>query len=133
MSGLSLKIATALALSLCLAGPAPARQPPPQEQPPCHPHRGDFHLVEGLTIRRVVFYGNEHTSDSLIRRTLRLEEGKVFTVRDLRRGLARVQRLGIFEKVSDDDIEWCTSDGPPGEVDFVIGFNYKPSRRRVKR
>lgn len=136
MSGLSLKVAAALALLVCLAGLAPARQEPPQQprgQPPCHPQRGDLHLVEGLTIRGVEFYGNEHTSDSLIRRALRLEEGKVFTVRDLRKGLARVHRLGIFKKVEDGEIEWCSTDGPPGEVDFVILFEYKPAKRRGKR
>ncbi len=136
MSGLSFKVAAALALSVCLAGPAPARQEPPQqprEQPPCHPQRGDLHLVEGLTIRRVGFYGNEHTSDSRIRRALRLEEGEAFTVRELRKGLARVHRLGIFKKVGDGDIEWCSTDGQPGQVDFVILFEYKPAKRRGKR
>jgi hypothetical protein len=136
MPGLSLKVATALALSLHLAVPAPALQEPPQQHQarlPCGLHRGDLHLVEGLTIRSVDFHGNEHTSDDLLRRTLRLREGRVFKVRDLRRGLARVHRLGIFQRVRDEDVEWCSSDGPPGWVDLLVVLEHRPTRRRGRR
>ena len=136
MSGLSFKVATALALSVCLGGPAPARQEPPYQQQarlPCGLHRGDLHLVEGQTIRSVDFHGNEHTSADLLRRTLRLREGRVFKVRDLRRGLARVHRLGIFQRVRDEDIEWCSWDGSPGQVDLLVVLEYRPSKRRRTR
>ena len=132
MSRLSFKVASALALSVCLASLAAARQEPQAEQQrKCG--RGNFQPVEGLMIRRVEFYGNTYTSDSLIRRKLLLLEGDRFGVRALRKGLDRVNRLGIFEKVADDDIEWCVVNGQPDEVDFVVEFKYKSSKRRRTR
>ena len=125
----SFRVASALALFACLAGLTPARQEPQVvQQRKCG--RGDFQSIQGHTIRRVEFYGNTYTADNLIRRKLMLIEGESFDVSTLRRGLERVHRLGIFEKVKDEEIEWCLLEGMTDEVDFVVEFRYKPSKRR---
>jgi outer membrane protein assembly factor BamA len=132
MSGLSFKVASALALFVCLAGPAPARQEPQAEQPRVDQRkcqRGDFHLIEGLAVRRTEFLGNAYTADNVIRRKLLLEEGQPFELRLLRKSLDRMNRLGRFEKIAEEHVEWCL-DEKVGEVDFSFEFKEKPSARR---
>jgi outer membrane protein assembly factor BamA len=135
MSRLSLKVASALALFVCLAGPAPARQGPPPEPPAaqeCEYRRGAFHLIEGKPVGRVEFLGNTYTADNLIRRKLLLEEAQPFKVSLLRRSLEGMNRLGLFEKVTEEHVEWCVNEKWE-RVDFVIEFREKPSKRRRTR
>ena|ERR1700755_390532 len=130
MKRLFLKVALTLAFAACAAVGVPARaQQPPKEDAQLKCSRGLFHLIEGLTVRRIEFWGDEHVADNLIRRKLVLKEGDEFTVSLLQKSAARINRLGLFEKFTQDDVSWCVHE-KTGEVDFVFEFTEKPSTRK---
>ena|SRR2546429_6344327 len=89
---------------------------------------GNFERLEGFTIRRVEFLGNRFTRDEVIHRAANLREGNVFTVRALRRGLKQLNSLGVFEKVTEQNVKWQADDNLR-EVDFVISVTEKPRRK----
>lgn len=51
------------------------------------------------TLRRVEFYGNQNTSDPLLRRRLTLNEGNFFTRASLMRSLKRLSGLMVIKPV----------------------------------
>jgi outer membrane protein insertion porin family len=55
------------------------------------------------SIRRISFYGNTTTRDKVIRRELGLQEGNVFNSRVLRMDLLRINQLGFFDEIKEED------------------------------
>src|SRR6185436_14172569 len=55
------------------------------------------------SIRRISFYGNTTTRDKVIRRELSLQEGDVFDSRRLRTDLLRINQLGFFDEIKEED------------------------------
>src|SRR5690349_12246389 len=105
MQRLSFKVASALVLFVCLAGLSNARQEPrpePQAEPLCEYRHGDFQLIEGKPVGVVYFSGNTYTRDNTIRRKLLLIEEQPFERRLLRQSLEKMNRLGIFEKITEE-------------------------------
>lgn len=78
-------------------------------------------------VRRVEFYGNELTSDTVLRRRMVLEEGDVFTREDLIKSLVRVSTLKkIIYAVKLSDVI-IRLDRPYKCIDMTICFK---ERRR---
>ena len=75
--------------------------------------------VEGSTIGRVEFAGNEITRDIVVRRALGMREGRMFKRKHLRHGLRRLNQLGLFEKVGDGDVVF-RADRERGQVDLLL-------------
>ncbi len=57
------------------------------------------------TLRRVEFYGNQHTSDPMLRRRLALNEGNFFTRASLMRSLKRLSGLMVIKPVRLSDVK----------------------------
>lgn len=57
------------------------------------------------TLRRVELYGNQHTSDPLLRRRLTLNEGNFFTRDSLTRSLKRLSSLMMIKPVRLSDVK----------------------------
>jgi outer membrane protein insertion porin family len=59
--------------------------------------KGDLFFVDRIEVR-----GNTRTRDQVVRRELGLSEGELYSADSIRRGQARVRRLGFFEEVTMD-------------------------------
>ncbi len=57
------------------------------------------------TLRRVEFYGNQHTSDPILRRRLTLNEGNFFTRVSLMWSLKRLSSLMMIKRVRLSDVK----------------------------
>ncbi len=57
------------------------------------------------TLRRVEFYGNQHTSDPILRRRLTLNEGNFFTRASLMRSLKHLSALMMIKPVRLSDVK----------------------------
>ncbi len=89
----------------------------------------NFAEIEGMVVRRIEFSGNERTRDGMVRRTFGLEEGHAFRYGQLRRGLGRLKRSGLFEKVAESDVRWEMVEGGK-QVDVVVKVREVGSQRR---
>jgi outer membrane protein assembly factor BamA len=90
---------------------------------------GNFDRLEGLVIRRLEFSGNTFTKDKVVRRAASsLREGDLFTVRALDQSLKRLNKLGRFEKVTEQNVEWRVNQSSR-EVDFIIRVKEQPRRK----
>ncbi len=80
------------------------------------------------TVRRVEFVGNESTRDNVLRRRVFLQEGDIFTRRNLLRSLANVSKLKIIYpvKISDVVVQLDRSDKL---VDFIFCFRERHDRQ----
>lgn len=78
-----------------------------------------FSIDQGeiVTVDRIVFSGNEKTSDNVIRRMLKIGEGELYSSSKIKRSQELVQRLGFFDEVS---ITTDPSD-KPGSVGLNVG------------
>ncbi|HSW38870.1 MAG TPA: outer membrane protein assembly factor BamA, partial [Acidobacteriota bacterium] len=56
-------------------------------------------------VRRINFKGNTKTRDSVIRREFILEEGRLFNSFALDNSIVRLNQLGIFERIEEEDYE----------------------------
>lgn len=128
-SRVALLLTGSLVVCLATAHPRTARHDSAQQQEasPAAWQRGDFGKIEGLSVRRVEFVGNERTSDAPVRRRLGVNEGDVFSLGQLRRGLKRVNQLGCFYTTTEKDVEWL-ADKEERVVDFTIHFRERPRR-----
>jgi outer membrane protein insertion porin family len=54
-------------------------------------------------VRRINFYGNTTTRDKVIRRELALQEGGLFDSNKLRTDLLRINQLGFFDEIKEED------------------------------
>ena len=91
---------------------------------------GNFDALEGLTVRRVEFHGIPNTPDRVVRRAFWLKEGDIFTRKGLEKSLKRLNRLGLFERITEGDVSWQKDKGliPSGEVDFIVRVKEKMQR-----
>ncbi|HYM09768.1 MAG TPA: POTRA domain-containing protein, partial [Bryobacterales bacterium] len=80
------------------------------------------------TVGRIEFRGNHSFSDATLRRAMLLEEGDPFDRDRLRRSLARLNRLGFFEPLTENDV---AMERAPGErrVDLTLSLRQQPRGR----
>ena len=80
------------------------------------------------TVERIEFRGHHALSDSTLRRALVLQEGNLFDRTLLRRSLARIDRLGLFETVTENDVE-VRADPRNRSVRITIALRQRPRGR----
>lgn len=80
-----------------------------------------FQVTPGprVTVRRIAFKGNTHTSDEVLRREMRQFEGAWYSQAAIDRSKSRLQRLGFFESGS-VDIESIPVPGSSDVVDLAV-------------
>src|SRR6266849_1346474 len=79
------------------------------------------------TVRRVEFVGNESTRDNVLRRRIFLQEGDVFTRRNLLRSIANVSKLKIIYPVRLNDV-FVRLDRTDKLIDLTIRFRERRTR-----
>jgi D-alanyl-D-alanine dipeptidase len=84
----------------------------------------DLGELDGLTVRHVYFSGNEFTGDKIIRKKIFLREGDDFDIKDLNKSVKEINKLKIFDPVTDQDISWVI-DKENKAADFVFYFKEK--------
>jgi outer membrane protein insertion porin family len=74
-------------------------------------------LQEGkqYLVNRITFVGNTTTRDNVIRRELRLVEGSVFNTEALKYSVRRLNQLGYFEQINEQDQQAMKVDKTPGK------------------
>jgi outer membrane protein insertion porin family len=72
-----------------------------------------------VNVRRIVFKGNSHTADDVMRREMRQFEGAWYSQAAIDRSKIRLQRLGFFESV---DVENQPVAGTNDQVDVVFSL-----------
>lgn len=77
------------------------------------------HPGRSYTVGRIEFEGNRKFSDASIRRNLLLNEAELLNVRLLRKSLDRLNRSGMFEPLSEADVDVRTNEGT-GRADLKI-------------
>jgi outer membrane protein insertion porin family len=78
-------------------------------------------LTEGKQyfVNRIVFTGNTTTRDNVIRREMRLVEGGVFNTESLKYSVRRLNQLGYFEQINEQDQRAMKVDKTPGRDNAV--------------
>ena len=78
-------------------------------------------LTEGkqFFVNRIVFTGNTTTRDNVIRREMRLVEGGVFNTESLKYSIRRLNQLGYFEQIDEQDQKEMKVDKTPGRDNAV--------------
>ena len=78
-------------------------------------------LTEGKQyfVNRIVFTGNTTTRDNVIRREMRLVEGGVFNTEWLKYSVRRLNQLGYFEQINEQDQRAMKVDKTPGRDNAV--------------
>ncbi|MBN1945510.1 MAG: outer membrane protein assembly factor BamA [Bradymonadales bacterium] len=84
-------------------------------------------------ISRIIIRGNKSTRDQVIRREMRIHESDLYSITNIRRSRARIERLGFFETVelreiptADPqlmDLEVTVSERPTGQFNVGAGFS----------
>jgi len=97
------------------------------EPPPPGPPTVDvtMRLQEGQQyfVNRITFVGNTTTRDNVIRREMRLVEGAVFNTEALKYSVRRLNQLGYFEQINEQDqaaIKTEKTPGREGNVDVTL-------------
>ncbi len=80
--------------------------------------------LDGMMIRHVYFAGNATTRDRTIRRKVFLRESDFFDIENLYKSVREVNKLKIFEPITDQDISWMI-DKENKMADFVFYFKEK--------
>ena len=78
-------------------------------------------LQEGkqYLVNRITFVGNTTTRDNVIRREMRLIEGSVFNTEALKYSVRRLNQLGYFEQINEQDQQATKVDKTPGRDGLV--------------
>ena len=74
-------------------------------------------------VNRITFVGNTTTRDNVIRREMRLVEGNVFNTEALKYSIRRLNQLGYFEQINEQDqnaIKTEKTAGRDGNVDITL-------------
>jgi len=87
-------------------------------------------------VRRISFYGNTTTRDKVIRRELGLQEGTLFDSQRLRTDLLRINQLGFFDEIKEEDAHVDPNDTAapnvptaPGDKPSTLDVNIKVSEK----
>jgi len=102
--------------------PAALAAPPPSGPPSVDV---TMRLQEGQQyfVNRITFVGNTSTRDNVIRREMRLVEGNVFNTEALKYSIRRLNQLGYFEQINEQDqnaIKTEKTAGRDGNVDVTL-------------
>ena len=101
--------------------PAAAAAPPPSpsEGPPTV--KVTMRLQEGqqYLVNRITFVGNSTTRDNVIRREMRLVEGATFNTEALKYSIRRLNQLGYFEQINEQDQQAIKTEKTPGREGSV--------------
>ena len=65
-------------------------------------------------VNRITFVGNTTTRDNVIRREMRLVEGAVFNTEALKYSIRRLNQLGYFEQINEQDQQAIKTEKTPG-------------------
>jgi len=87
----------------------------------------DFQSDKQFFVRFIQFLGNTKTRDKVIRREMILEEGRVFSSQALENSVLRLNQLGFFEQIEEQDYE-VKPDDKTGLVDVDITVKEKSQR-----
>lgn len=81
-----------------------------------------LHVDEGqrFFVRRIDFQGNTTTRDKVIRRELMLDEGDAYNTRLWELSLLRLNQLGYFETLKEEDAATITRDTRNNTVDITL-------------
>jgi outer membrane protein insertion porin family len=74
-------------------------------------------LTEGpqYLVNRITFVGNTTTRDNVIRREMRLIEGSIYNMEALKYSIRRLNQLGYFEQINEQDPQAVKSEKTPGK------------------
>jgi outer membrane protein insertion porin family len=104
---------------------APAEAGPPTVDVTMRLQEGKQYLVN-----RITFVGNTTTRDNVIRRELRLVEGSVFNTEALKYSVRRLNQLGYFEQINEQDQNAQKVEKTPGRDGMVdVTLNLKEQNR----
>ncbi len=87
----------------------------------------NFDLLKDYRIRRVDFSGNKQHRIKDFRKVIYLIEGEIFREDNLKKTLEAINKLEIFEPVTELDISWNSDEGEK-DVDFMFYVREKPKK-----
>lgn len=87
----------------------------------------DLAELKELNVRRVEFAGNEDTRDKIVRKKVFLKEGDIFQEKNLIRSVSGINSLGIFERITEQNVSWYIDNG---YVDFVFFLTEKGKSKK---
>ena len=81
-----------------------------------------FNVDEGkqFFVRRIDFSGNTTTRDKVIRRELLVDEGEIFNTRLWEISILRLNQLGYFEQLKDEEAATINRDPKTSTVDITL-------------
>lgn len=86
--------------------------------------------LKDFRVRRVEFAGHLTHRDYTIRKKTFLKEGHIFASENIQKSVDGINSLGIFEKITSEDIEWY-KDVENKEVDFVFNLKEKKQPKTI--
>jgi len=92
---------------------------PPSGEPPTVDVTMRLQEGEQYLVNRLTFVGNTTTRDNVIRREMRLVEGSVFNTEALKYSVRRLNQLGYFEQINEEDQTAMQVEKTPGRDDAV--------------
>jgi outer membrane protein insertion porin family len=92
---------------------------PPSSEPPTVDVTMRLQEGEQYLVNRLTFVGNTTTRDNVIRREMRLVEGSVFNTEALKYSVRRLNQLGYFEQINEEDQTAMQVEKVPGREDAV--------------
>ncbi len=85
----------------------------------------DFDQEKQYFVRRIEFSGNTTTRDKVIRREILLDEGQVYNKRLWDLSVLRLNQLGYFDTIKDEDNTTLQKDTKNGSVDILLKVKEK--------
>ncbi|MDA1185003.1 MAG: outer membrane protein assembly factor BamA [Acidobacteria bacterium] len=98
---------------------------PPSGDPPTVDVTMRLQEGEQYLVNRMTFVGNTTTRDHVIRREMRLVEGSIFNTEALKYSVRRINQLGYFEQLNEEDqtaIQVDKTPGRTGAVDVTVNL-----------
>ena len=92
---------------------------PPSSEPPTVDVTMRLQEGKQYLVNRLTFVGNSTTRDNVIRREMRLVEGSVFNTEALKYSVRRLNQLGYFEQIKEQDQASTKVDKTPGRDGLV--------------
>lgn len=88
----------------------------------------DVKLIEGYHIRSLKVSVDDPSKEESVRKTLKINDGELFTLLRLRKGLANLNSTGKFKRLTLLDVSWFPDKGKR-EVDIVVFVKAKTTKR----